>query len=81
MVRATNGRGDVFGSPFKAITTDISRNGMGFLHTSAVGDKFLALTIGQNGRRVSILVEVVRCRAVSDLYEMGVKFIRRLDNL
>lgn len=81
VVRATNGRGSVFGTPFKAITTDISPGGMGFLHTSAVPDRYLAVTIGQNGRRVFVLAEVARCRSVGDFYEMGVRFIRPLDDV
>ena len=80
-VRASNGRGSIFGAPFNAITTDISPSGIGFLHTTAVSDKFLAITMGQNGRRAYVLVEVVRCRAVGSLYEIGAKFIRPLDHV
>lgn len=79
--RATNGTGSVFGTPFKAITTDLSPSGIGFLHTSAVADKFLVITLGQNSHRVRVLVEVVRCRCVGNFYEIGAKFIRPLDNV
>lgn len=79
VVCATNGMASVFGAPFKAITTDVSPSGMGFLHTSAVPAKFLAITLGQNGQRVFVLVEVARCRSVGNFYEIGVKFIRPLD--
>ena len=81
VVRATNGLGSVFGTPFTAITTDISPSGLGFLHTTAVPDRFLAITLGENGRRVFVLVEVVRCRSVGKLYEVGVKFIQPLENV
>ena len=80
VVRASNGRGSVFGTPFKAITTDISPGGMGFLHTTTVPYKFLAITFGQNGQQTFALVEVVRCRSVGNFYEIGAKFIRPLDN-
>ena len=81
VVRATNGSGSIFGTSFNAVTTDISASGIGFLHTCAVPDRFLAITLGRNGSRVYALVEVVRCRSVGQLYEVGVRFIRRLETV
>lgn len=79
VARASNGKGNVFGTTFNVITTDISPGGIGFLHTTAVPDKFLAIELGAKHRRAFVLVEVVRCRSVGNLYEIGAKFIRLLD--
>ncbi len=81
VARASNGLGTVFGTPFKAVTTDISPAGIGFIHSTAVPDKYLAITLGTNGQQRSVLVEVVRCRAVGDLFEIGAKFMRQLDDV
>lgn len=81
VARASNALGTVFGTPFKTITTDISSAGIGFLHTTAVPDKYLAITIGAVGRQRSFLVQVVRCRAVGNFYEIGAGFIRPLDEV
>jgi hypothetical protein len=81
VVRPTNGLGSVFGTPFNAVTVDISPSGIGFLHTAAVPDKYLAILLGTNGRRKFVLVEVVRCRAVGNFYEIGAQFIRPLESV
>ena len=81
VARASNGEGTVFGTPFNAVTTNISSSGIGFLHTTPVMDKFLAITLGAKDRRAFVLVEVVRCRAVGDFYEIGAKFIRLIDSV
>lgn len=78
-VRASNRSGSKLGTPFNAITTDISPGGIGFLHTTPVGDKFLAIELGGKHRRASALVEVVRCRPVGIFYEIGAKFVRLVD--
>ncbi|MBC8354183.1 MAG: PilZ domain-containing protein [Planctomycetes bacterium] len=77
--RASNRNGSVFGTPFDAITTDISPGGLGFLHTTTVSDKFLAITLGPKHQQAFVLVEVVRCRPIGQFYEIGAKFIRLLD--
>ena len=79
VARASNRQGNVLGTPFNAISTDISPGGIGFLHTTAVADKFLVIDLGVRDHRASVLVEVVRCRPVGIFYEIGAKFIRLLD--
>ncbi len=79
VARASTVDGSTLGTPFKAITTDISPGGIGFIHTTAVPDKFLAIDLGAAHRRARILVEVVRCRSVGDFYEVGGKFVQLLD--
>ncbi len=81
VARASNGKGNVFGTPFNAVTTDISAGGIGFLHSTAVLNKYLAIELGAGHRRALVLVEVVRCRSVGDLFEIGAKFIRLLDTV
>ncbi|MCA9122716.1 MAG: PilZ domain-containing protein [Planctomycetaceae bacterium] len=81
LIRASNRDGSKLGTPFNAITTDISPGGIGFLHTTPVGDKYLVIELGVKHRRASVLVEVVRCRPVGNFYEIGSKFIRLFDGL
>ena len=78
---ATNRGGSVFGTPFNAITTDISPGGIGFIHTTTVSDKYLAITLGPRHQRACVLVEVVRCRPIGSLYDVGARFLRLLDDI
>jgi hypothetical protein len=78
LVRPVNADCTTFGEPFRAVTTDISAAGLGFLHTRAVSDKYLCVTF-RNGTDTSILVEVMRCRPVGPLYEIGGEFVRKIE--
>ncbi len=79
-VRPSNSDGSIVGTPFTAITTDISPGGIGFLHSSPVPDKFLAVTLTTNHRQATVLVEVVRCRSIGTFCEVGARFICLLDS-
>jgi len=65
------------GEPFAAITRDISSRGISIYHTRPVHEPYLAIqwTI-EEGERLRVLVEVVRCRPVGPFfYEIGGSFI------
>ena len=78
VVRPVNRAGTVFGEPYEAVTTDISRSGVGFLYTRAVTDKYVCVTF-HNGGATRVIVEVIRCRPVGPFYEIGGEFVRLLD--
>ena len=77
VVRPVNGAGTIFGEPFRAVTTDISRSGIGFLYSRAVTDKYVCVTF-RDGSGTCVILEVVRCRPVGPFYEIGGEFVRRI---
>ncbi len=68
------------GDAFKAISRDISSSGIGLMHTRAIRDKYLWLRLTTPGAsRMNVIVEVVRCRPLGLFYEIGAKFVAKLD--
>jgi hypothetical protein len=57
---------------------DLSRGGVGFLHTRPIlGNVIVGLT-SPNGDFYRFLAEVVRARQVGRFYEIGARFIERI---
>ncbi|MBC8355482.1 MAG: PilZ domain-containing protein [Planctomycetes bacterium] len=79
-VQPVNDDFEPLGEPFTAISRDISAGGIGIMHTRAVRDKHLWLrlvTLG--GGTMNVVVEVLRCRSVGMFYDIGAKFVAKLD--
>lgn len=73
------------GAPYKVVLHDISTGGAGLLHTRAIKDRFLALELrnsqGTDAETVHLVMEVLRCRSAGPMYDIGGRFITRLDPL
>ena len=68
------------GKPFAAVTTDISQNGIGILHTEAIEPQLLLITITQNpGQSFQLIGDIVHCGCINDFYKIGMKLIQRVD--
>lgn len=80
IVRPVNGDGTTFGAAYRAVSTDISATGLGFLHRRPVSDKYLCVTF-RTEAELSVIIEVVRCRPVGPLFEVGGVFVRKLDGV
>lgn len=66
--------------PFISVSRDISTGGIGLIHTRAVRDKHLWLRLLTPGGGVmNVIVEVLRCRPIGAFYEIGAKFVAKLD--
>ena len=66
--------------PFTAVSRDISTGGIGLIHTRAIRDKYLWLRLVKpGGGAMNVIVEVLRCRPVGTFYEIGAKFVVKLD--
>ena len=67
------------GEPFALMTRDISTKGIGLVHTGPVFDAYLAVQIpSPAGEPIQVLVEVVRCNPVGDVWSIGGLFVQRL---
>lgn len=69
------------GDAFIALTRDISSGGIGMYHTRRVSERLLALEIkSASGEKLRVLAEVLRCNPAGLFYEIGARFVSRLDN-
>lgn len=73
------------GKAFRALTRDISTEGIGFLHTRSIETRMAAVEIENpqmpDQPKMQILVEIRRCNPLpSALYEIGGRFVMRLDD-
>jgi hypothetical protein len=73
------------GEPFRALSRDISTDGIGFLHTRRIEARLAAIEIenpqAASDSKMQVLVEICRCHPIhSTLYEIGGKFVMRLDS-
>lgn len=67
------------GEGFNAFTRDISSGGLAIYHTRHIAEKFLALEIKTtSGRRLRMLLHVLRCSRVGLFYEIAGRFVSRL---
>jgi DNA-binding response OmpR family regulator len=58
--------------PFKLVVRDLSRRGIGLVHSKLVEGSYLALMWRSKERkRVVVLVHVTRCRLLSGFYDIG----------
>lgn len=64
--------------PYYATCCNISCRGISFLHTRAVTNKYLLVEITASGRRMRLLVEVLRCQRKGRFYEVAGQFVTRL---
>ena len=79
-VQPVNNRFEPLGDAFVAVSRDISAAGIGFVHSKAIRDKYLWLRlVAPGGKRMNVIVEVVRCRPLGVFYEVGSKFVAKLD--
>ena len=67
------------GDPFSIVTWNITGNGIALIHYEEVKAKYLALQIpNSGGEKMRLVAEVLRCRPVGKLYNIGAKFVARL---
>lgn len=68
------------GDPFTAVSRDVSTGGIGLMHTRAIRDQYLWLRLITHGGGVmNVVVEVLRCRPIGVFYDIGAKFVAKLD--
>ena len=68
------------GEPFTAVSRDISSSGIGLMHTRAIREKYLWLRLEtRGGVKMNVVAEVLRCRPLGMFYEIGAKFVAKLD--
>ena len=63
------------GTPFRAVTRDLSVTGLGLVYTRAIDDKYLQVTIRTTTGVKSLTVEVAGCRSLGAFYDIGGKFV------
>ncbi len=68
------------GEPYRAITRDISMMGIGLLDSRPVHSKHLAVRLTRpDGKTLSLIMEVLRCRPTNTIYDIGGKFVTQPD--
>ena len=72
------------GAAFRALTRDISTEGIGFVHTEPIKAPFVAVEIENPNQpdkpKMQVLVELRRCQKIHDrLFHIGGKFVLRFD--
>jgi hypothetical protein len=71
---------DPTAAAFMAMTRDISADGIGIVHNRAIRDRYLWLRLKTpSNQRMNVVVEVVRCRPVGNFYDIGGRFVAKLD--
>jgi len=66
---------------FVAIVQDVSAGGVCLIHTRPVNAERLVIELpSQDGAKMQMAVEVLRCRPKSHFYEIGGKFITRMSD-
>ena len=72
-----NEQGEASGQPFVCLTNNISASGLSLLHTSAVSEPLLEVELDDPGLgQLRGTLEVLRCRAVGDCFEIAGRFLR-----
>jgi len=67
--------------PFKAMSRDISAGGLGLVHTRSISDKHLLVKLEvPSGSRMTLVMEVLRCRPMGLFYDIGGRFVARLNS-
>ena len=68
------------GEPFRMMTRDISKSGIGLLHDKEISAPYLAIQLpGLKNGLVQIVAKVVRCHPMGSVYDVGAQFIGRTD--
>jgi len=69
------------GSPFAAITRDLSMAGLRLFSTRAANSDFLAVELTfPSGQNKQVVLEVYRCKAIGHFYEIAGQIVARTDN-
>jgi len=83
-VHPLNSKFEPVGEGFVAVTQDISTGGLGFIHTRAVNDKLLCISLSEEMWQAHLgqvfVMEVKRCDPVGSLYAVGGRFIGKIDD-
>lgn len=70
------------GYEVRAVTRDISENGLGLVCQDPVNAKYLSLQLASPaGEHFSVIVEVLRCRPVGYYFDVGCRFVTHGDAL
>jgi len=67
------------GEDFEVLSRDLSESGIALLHTEPLRGKYAALIVLPDFEYVQLIIRIVRCEQKGSLYEMGAKFLQRLD--
>jgi hypothetical protein len=67
------------GEDFEVLSSDLSESGIALLHTEPLRGKLAALIVLPDYQYVQLILRIVRCQPRGSLYEMGAKFLQRLD--
>ena len=68
------------GEAFVTATRDISAGGIGLIHTGPVTAKLLGATLELlDGRSISVLIEVLRCRPLGSYFDVAGEFVCQSD--
>jgi hypothetical protein len=71
-----NAQGEVSGHAFVCLTNNISASGLSLLHTSAVNELLLEVTLDNAaGDPLHGTLEVLRCRPVGECFEIAGRFV------
>ena len=61
------------------MTRDVSAGGISFVDTKEIAEQFIAVEIPvSDASPVQMVVEILRCRPVDRFYDIGGKFVTRL---
>lgn len=67
------------GDDFEVLSRNLSESGVGLLHHEPLRGKFAALVVLPDLEYVQLVLRIVRCEPMGSLYEMGAKFLKRID--
>lgn len=77
LVQPVDEQCNAVGSPFVAMTRDISSRGIGLVHTGPIEHEILALRMWLAGKEVDRVAAVVWCRALGPFYYAGANFVSK----
>jgi hypothetical protein len=66
------------GEPFALVTRDISKKGIGLVHTEPIRDNLLAIQMSLAGEEVNVVVRLLWSKALGPFYYIGGKFVAKL---
>jgi hypothetical protein len=71
------------GPPFLVVLRDLSKKGLGLVHTAPIVTRYLAAALKtadeSDGDYLTIVGEVIRCRQINEsMYDIGCRFLTRL---
>jgi hypothetical protein len=66
------------GKPFALVTRDISKKGIGLVHTEAITDNLLAVQMSLAGEEVNLVVRLLWSKPLGPFYYLGGEFVAKL---